>query len=235
MPEQKYPRPDLGGEAFRPLSPLARLFMTGGPLLGLAVILLAIALLTDQDTVLFIFSMFVGGFIGAGKLVILAGGIDSAPVGTWALAAMVVYGDAATALLIMANMQPIYRLPVFGPRLARAREVGFQVLKTHKWMRRAAELGLIVFVALPFQGSGAVLGVVLGRILGLSRTAIFVCTVVGSAIGSALLAAAGQIGHHEITLLADRPEWGVCAVLVGLVITFFLGRWILGLNRKADG
>lgn len=231
MPEDKYPRPDLGGEAFRPLPPSTRLLMTVGPFLGLGLILLATAIAADRMAVLFLSSMFVGGFIGGGKLVILAGAIETAPVGAWPLAAMVVYGDAATALVIMANMHHLYRIPALGRRLARAREIGFQVLSTHKWMRRAAELGLVVFVAMPFQGSGAVLGVVLGRTLGLSRRAIFACTVIGSAAGSALVALAGEVGHEEITGLAHNPALGLCGVVVLLTAGLLLGRWFLGYGR----
>ncbi len=234
MPKPKHPRPDLSGEAFSPLPRWGRLALTVGPLAGLALILLALAVLYGRDTVVFVLSLFLGGFVGAGKLVILAGGIDSAPVGTWPLAAMVVYGDAGTSLMIMANMNFIYRIPVLGRRLAEARQVGYRVLRTHKWMRRAAELGLAVFVALPFQGSGAVLGVVLGRILGLTRLAIFSFVVLGSAAGSALVALAGEIGHDEITHLAADPTLGICATLVALVLTYLLGRWFLGLNHNPE-
>ena len=232
MPEQKRPSPDLRGEAFKPLPRWARPPMTVGPLAALALILLGIAALYGRASVVFVLSMFLGGFLGGGKLVILAGGIDGAPVGTWLLAAMVVYGDAGTSLMIMANMDYIYRIPVLGRRLAEAREVGYQVLRNYKWMRRAAELGMTVFVALPFQGSGAVLGVVLGRILGLTRPAIFSFVVLGSGAGSALVALAGEIGHDEITLLAADPTLGVCAALFALVITYLLGRWFLGLKRR---
>ena len=208
--------------------------MTIGPLVGLAFILLAIALVVGRTAMVFVVSMFLGGYVGGGKLVILAGGIESAPVGTWLLAAMVVYGDAGTSLMIMANMYYVYRIPALGRRLAEARQVGYRVLRAHKWMRRAAELGLTVFVALPFQGSGAVLGVVLGRILGLTWLAIFSLVVLGSAAGSALVALAGEIGHDEITLLAADPALGVCATVFALVITFLLGRWFLGLNDNKE-
>ena len=224
--------PDYSGEAFCPLSLWLRFLMTIGPLLAYGLILLVAAILSGRDAAFFLLSMTIGGFIGGGKLVILAGAVSTAPVKIWTLAGLVVYVDIATALIIMANMHLLYRIPALGRRLAMAREAGFRVLTLHKWMRRAAEIGLSLFIAVPFQGTGAVLGVVLGRILGLSRLAIFFTILGGSTVGSVLVAFVGNMGRDEITKLVDAPLLGLAAVGGSLLTTFLLGRWFVGQNRS---
>ncbi|OGR13991.1 MAG: hypothetical protein A2341_24735 [Deltaproteobacteria bacterium RIFOXYB12_FULL_58_9] len=222
------PHPDLEGEAFRPPPRWVGLLATIGPLVGFGLILLAAFQLAGYSTAIFVLSIAIGGFVGGGKLVILAGAIETAPVGVWPLAALVVYGDLATALVIVSNMYHVYRVPALGRRLAAAREAGFRVLRTHKWMRRAAEVGLAVFVAVPFQGTGAVLGVVLGRLLGLSRLAILVSITIGSTSGAALIAVLGVVARDEITKLADNSFLGIASIVISLLTTFLLGKWFLG-------
>ncbi len=206
--------------------------MTIGPVVGFGLILLATALWVDRASAIFLLGMTVGGFVGGGKLVILAGAVMDAPVSMLPLAGMVVYGDLSTALVIMANMHHLYRIVAVGRRLAAAREAGFRILRIHKWMRRTAELGLVIFVAAPFQGTGALLGVVLGRILGLSRLAIVSTTLLGSSIGASLVVLAGKLGQDEIAKLADNPVLGFGTVIVTLTVTFYFGKWFMGQSRN---
>lgn len=178
----------------------------------------------------FIAGMTVGGFVGGGKLVVLAGAIDTAPLGTWPIAAMVLFGDVSTAVIMLANMHLLYKIPALGKRLAAARKAGYKVLHTHKWMRRAAEVGVVVFVSLPFQGTGAVLAVFLGRILGLSRRVIVVCIALGAATGASAIALLANMGSTEITKIAENPILGIVTIAITLLITFILGRKFLGLD-----
>jgi hypothetical protein len=199
---------------------------------GFGLILFATTLWIGRTAAVFLLGMIVGGFIGGGKLVILAGAVTDAPVSMFPVAGLVVYGDVSTALVIIANMHLLYRIPAVGQRLAAARKAGDQILKVHKWMRRSAELGLVIFVAAPFQGSGALLGVVFGRILGLSRLAIVSTTLLGSTIGASLVVIAGKLGQDEIAKLADNPVLGLVTVIVTLTATFYFGKWFMGKSRN---
>lgn len=193
---------------------------------------MVISWIRGHESVLFILSMVVGGFIGGGKLVILAGALESAPIGVWQIAGLVVFGDLATALIIIANMHHLYRIPALGRHLATAREAGYRVLKIHRWMRRTAAFGLLVFVAVPFQGTGAVLGVVLGRILGLSRLMIVFSTLLGSMTGASLVAIVGNANKQRLSMLLENPVLGIVTVALSLAITFFLGKWFVGQTKR---
>jgi uncharacterized membrane protein len=205
--------------------------MTFGPVAGFGLITAATQILAGYRVVVFVVSMMLGSFMGGGKLVIFAGAVESAPLGTWSIAALVVYGDLGTALIIMANMQYLYGFPALGRRLRAVRQAGHDVLKFHNWMRRAAWMGLAVFIAVPFQGTGAVLGVIIGRILGLSRWAIFTAIALGTVTGSSVLAAVGRLGRDQITALADHPVSAVAVVGLCLLATFVLGKWFLGQSQ----
>jgi len=167
-------------------------------------------------------------FVGGGKLVILAGAAEQAPVGHWPLAALVVYIDVATAAVVLGGIQELYRLPRAGPRLARARAAGWSLLQRHPWTRHATWLSLAGFVAVPFHGTGALVGAFIGRLLGLSRTAILTATLFGSATAAVMLGFAGDYWSERISSAASHPVLAVVAVVITAALAILASKWMFG-------
>jgi hypothetical protein len=218
----------LRDETFATPAPAVRIAMSLGPILVFLGVLPVIALVTDIGAASFAAAATLGSFIGAGKLVILAGAVEGAPLNVWALATLVVYADVGTALFVMANMVYLYRVPLVGRWMAATRETGHRVLGEHRWMRRFTWLGVAVFVALPVQGSGGVLGTVIGRLLGLTRTGLLVAVSAGSAVGSYALALLGRFGRSRTAEIASNPLVSAALALVFVAGLVFLGRWLMG-------
>lgn len=219
---------DLEGEAFAPLSPAARRALVLAPLAGFAFILLATGILVSPGAAGFIASLGAGTFVGGGKLVILAGAVEQAPVGHWGLAALVVYIDLATTLVVMGGIHLLYRLPGAGKRFAAARASGWRVLQRNPWMYRAAWMGLAIFIAVPFNGTGALAGSVFGRLLGLSRASIISATGFGSVTGASVLALVSGIWAERINALASEPLLGLLVVAAAIALTFLASRLAFG-------
>ena len=213
-----------------------RLTFTIAPFVGFGLLMLAAWLVAGKRAAVFLGSMQVGSFVGLGKFVILAGLSGRAPLGVWALAGVVVYGDVGTTLVMMGNMTLLYRMPFVGSRLAAAHEAGWYVLRVHRWMRRMAWLGVVVFVAAPFQGTGAVVGTILGRLLGLSRLATLSAMACGSAVGCAALAALGSYGRDRAKQLAQHPVAAAVVGIVTVVMLIWIGRLFTGesMRRRAQ-
>jgi len=208
-----------------------RLIMTIGPWAGYGLLLLLAGLLSNYKTVLFLITMFVGAFVGGGKLIVFAGAVDGAPVGIWALAGVVVWGDLATACFLVANIDYLNRIPSLGPKIVKAHEAGHRVLLTHPWMRRAAFFGMISFIAVPFQGTGSVIGVLIGRILGLTRTAIVLAVIAGSSIGALAMALLAHFGRDEVAAIAKNPWLGIVTLVLVLLTMWYFGRKFLGESK----
>jgi len=225
---QSYPEGLTDEDGFTPLTRSARTWLVVGPLLSLAAILLATGLLVGWSAAAFLATVGTGAFIGGGKLVILAGTVDQAPVGTWGVAAFIVAMDLATALITLAGVQELYRLPIIGARVARARASGERVLRRHAWMKRITWLSLAAFVAIPFNGTGALVGTLLGRVLGLSRPSIIMATLAGSATGASALALVGDVWSDRLEELVTRPVIGLAAIVVLLALSTLSSRWLLG-------
>ena len=210
-----------------------RLLMTIAPFAGFGLIVLFTSVLAGGAAVAFITGTTIGSFVGAGKFVILAGIVDNAPVSVWVLATLVVYGDIATALVMLANFHLLFRLPLIGKRLFKVQEASWNVLRANRWMRRAAWVGVAVFVAVPFQGTGAVVGTVLARLLVLPPWATLTAIAFGSALGCYPLALLGNSFSQRIEPISEHPfiVVGFFVLLFGLLLV--LGRKFAGVDLSA--
>lgn len=217
------PREDLA-----PLSPAAQWALVLGPLVGFGLIVLVVGVLVHPGAAGFLLSVSAGTFVGGGKLVILAGAVERAPIGHWELAALVVYIDLATALGVLGGIHHLYRVPGLGRRLMAARDSSALLLARNPWMHRIAVLTLAGFVAVPLNGTGALVGALLGRTMGLSRVAVVAATACGSVVASVTLALAGDLWAERITALAARPHLGLLAAAAALGLTMLISRWALG-------
>lgn len=219
----------------RPLSRASRRALVIGPIVGFGLVLLLTGTFVSPAAAGFIASLAAGTFVGGGKLVILAGAVEQAPVGHWALAALVVYIDIATALIIMGGIHVLDRVPSVARRIAAAGESSGKVLEHNPWMLRAAWLGLALFIAVPFNGTGALVGSVLGRVLGLSRISIVSATALGSATSATALALASGIWAERIDALAADPVLGPVVLVAAVAMTFVASRLAFGSPREKPG
>jgi uncharacterized membrane protein len=202
---------------------------------GFGLILLVVGVLVHPGAAGFLVSVAAGTFVGGGKLVILAGAVESAPVSHWELAGLVVYIDLATALGVLGGIQHLYRVPGIGRRMASARDSSARLLQRNPWMHRIAFLTLAGFVAVPLNGTGALVGALLGRMMGLSRGAIVLATGCGSLAASLALALASDLWAERINALVARPYLGLLSVGVVLGLTVLISRWALGGRRARPG
>jgi uncharacterized membrane protein len=210
------------------LSPAAQWALILGPLAVFGLILFVTGVLLHPGAAGFLASVAVGTFVGGGKLVILAGAVETAPVSHWEIAALVVYIDLATALGVLGGIQHLYRVRGVGGRIEAARASSARLLQRNPWMHRIAFATLAGFVAVPLNGTGALVGALLGRLTGLSRVAIVTATGCGSVAGSLALALASDLWADRINALVARPYLGLLSVAFVLTLTALISKWALG-------
>lgn len=215
------------------LSRRTRLLMTLGPIVAFGLILLFTGLLCGWKAAGFLWGVAVLSFVGMGKFAVLLGAAASAPLGVWPLAHIVIYGDIATMFIMLGNMHLLYRAPWVGRKLAQAHEASHYVLKANPWMRRLAWIGLAVFVAVPFQGTGAVGGTILARILGMSYFSIVTAIPIGSFLGCYPLALLGMYGRARgFKHVANHPLAAVLFFVLLIAVIYILGRRFTGASLR---
>jgi uncharacterized membrane protein len=218
----------LPDQAFTRLTRPVRAVMTIAPLAVFGLLALLVGALASWGTSAFMTGMALGNFLGAGKFVIFAGLAPDAAVGVWVLAGVVVYCDLGTAIFLLAHTETMYRLPWIGPKFVSLTQAGVRILSVHPWMRRFTWLGVMVFVAAPFQGTGALLGTIIARLLGMSRTAAATAIALGAAAGASLLAAFAHVARERVEALSQNPWLAVSVALAVLFAGFIAGRRFTG-------
>lgn len=135
----------------------------------------------------------------------------------------VVLVDTFTALFLLWNFDLAERAPVLGRFIDKAEERCRKFLAEKPWRKRLAVAALALYVALPVQMSGGVVGSILGRVMGVPRYRVFAIVSLSSAAGAFPIAAA--------TFLLGRPvlDWanawsgsGLPLLLGGIVLVSFI-------------
>jgi len=136
----------------------------------------------------------------------------------WLAAFTIVFLDFAGGLFMAWNFPLVLRVPYVGPRVRRFVTAGRAYLDRRPWLERLYFVGLIAFVSLPFDGSGSIVGSILGRMLGMTKTEVLSCITIGGIIGSFTIA----LGIDYIVNLipAGAGTWVSAAVflLIGIAL-----------------
>ncbi len=226
------------GDTFRRDYPAIWWLTLLGPILASGGVLAYLAVLRGTEFVVKLSATALATFFGLGRFVIILG--SDAPKGELVglddfakdaskfnfltrieLFGMVTWMDVVAACLLIFHAGFIFRIPKIGPKMLLLREEGEFFMRVQPWMRRFAFIGLVVFVVIPVAATGSVGGAILGRMLGMSRTATLVAIVAGTLIGNSLMLLAGKAlskvpffdPHHPASLAAG----------VGVIITIIAG------------
>lgn len=149
------------------------------------------------------------------------------------LFAMVVYMDAMMAMMFVFHAAFLFKIPWIGPRLRDLAKDGHFILKKNPWIRRAAVLGLVAFVAFPLAATGSVGGAILSRILGLSRLRAFFAIVAGSLVGCGMMYFGSQLINRYLPRDSAWITIGGVLVIAGIIL--FLNVWYRRLKEREEG
>jgi hypothetical protein len=115
----------------------------------------------------------------------------------------------------------MFRVPWIGPKIASLSGDSEFILAHQPWMKRMTFLGLLAFIAFPLAATGSAGGAIFGRLLGLSRWAIFWGSTIGAVIGNAAML-------FLVTVVKDRlppnmqdtllVKYGGLPIVLGIII-----------------
>ena len=125
-------------------------------------------------------------FFALGKLVILTPAHHPAFTPLF-LAIVVLLLDLLTAVVVVYNLDWLYRIGSVGKKLEALQREGEFIVSITGWMRQLTTLAVAAFVTFPMAMTGAVGAAVFGRLLGLSRTRTMLGIFAGSLTGCALM------------------------------------------------
>lgn len=141
--------------------------------------------------------------------------------------------DVLTGLFLVWNFDLLYRVPFLGPLLRVMEAKGLMFLDANPWVRRVAFLGVVLIVIVPFQGTGAVMGSIVGRLIGLGPWRTLGAIFIGGYIGVTLVLSASLL----VKFLRDLNLWIALALVAAFVVAGFAvwHRWFRTPHREENG
>ncbi|RLF39476.1 MAG: hypothetical protein DRN00_01780 [Thermoplasmata archaeon] len=104
------------------------------------------------------------------------------------IALSIAFMDMVASLFVVWNYDFIKKIPFLGKYVEKIESLGKRGSKRYRWVRALGFIGVILFVMIPFQGSGGVVGSILGRLIGLRACATWLAVSSGAILGCMLLA-----------------------------------------------
>jgi len=140
----------------------------------------------------------------------------------WAVSAIVAM-DWLIALFLLWNFDLAERAPVLGKFIDKAEARCRRFLEAKPWRQRLALVALALYVALPVQMSGGLVGSILGLVMGVPRRTVFAVVAASSAAGAfSVGTVAFVVGRPALDWVQGWAASGLPAVLGVLFIAGFI-------------
>lgn len=138
--------------------------------------------------------------------------------------------DMTVAWLLAWNWDALSKLPLVGGVIGRTTKKGQEWLKDKALVDRSAFFGLVGFVFVPLQGSGAIAGVALGRLIGLPAQRAWVAIMIGALLAAFLWAyAAGAVRS-----LVGAVGWSVVLQVAVVLLAVGVLGWLVSRRIRSD-
>lgn len=190
------------------------------PVVGWAVLLATAALTRGKGFALKLLAITVVVEAVAGRFVILGGSHDGQAAASPLLLSrvelfwLVAWIDLCVCLLFLYHATFIYRIWRIGPWLERVRDTSRAIVARRPWLGRFSFVGVVLYVGLPILGSGAVLGSMLGQLLGLRRLTTLAAVMIGTLLGNSLMLLLAELIMRVPFLARQNPA----VILASLVL-----------------
>lgn len=147
----------------------------------------------------------------------------------WLITFVIGMIDIAVSLFVVWNFDLALKIPLIGRLLDSGMTVARNYTETQPWIKGISTAGLILFVFLPFQGTGSMNGSILGRLLGMSGARVFGCVTTGSLASTLVIALGADV---LLDVYQKNPALGI-GLLVAAVLAVVAGviLWRMRKNR----
>ncbi len=110
------------------------------------------------------------------------------PIDPIIMALSIAFVDIIVALFLMWNYDLAKKIPLVGSFIKKIEVIGQKSSNKYSWVIPLRFIGIILFVMVPFQGSGGLVGSIVGRFMGMKPVNTFLAIMIGSVVGCSLIA-----------------------------------------------
>lgn len=159
-----------------------------------------------------------------GKETVIPAGII-AGIHPLVMALTIAFVDFIVALFLVWNYDLAKEIPFIGRFMRKIETIGQKSSSKYGWIRPLRFIGIMLFVMVPFQGSGGLVGSILGRLIGMRPWTTLLSITTGAVLGCTLLA------YFADTIKSVFLQNVLAGVLIILVL-FIIGVMIYVYRRN---
>jgi len=108
------------------------------------------------------------------------------------MALSIAFVDVVVALFLVWNYDLAKKIPIIGKFMIKVEEKGKNAEGKYSWVKPLRFIGIVLFVMVPFQGSGGLVGSIVGRLFGMKPWNTFFAISIGAFVGCILIAMFAQ-------------------------------------------
>jgi uncharacterized membrane protein len=135
----------------------------------------------------------------------------------------IAFVDIVVALFLMWNYDFAKKIPLVGRFMEKVEIIGKNSSNKYTWIKPLRFIGIILFVMVPFQGSGGLVGSIVGRLIGMKPLITFLAISIGAIIGCMLVA---YFADFVLSVFIKNFLLGILIFIILLIIgvMFFIYR-----------
>jgi uncharacterized membrane protein len=162
-----------------------------------------------------------------GKESIIPSGVLVFGVDPLLMALSIAFVDIVVALFLVWNYDLAKKIPFVGKFMIKVEEKGKNVEQKYGWVKPLRFIGIILFVMVPFQGSGGLVGSIVGRLIGMKPWNTFLAISIGAVVGCLLIATFAQA-----FLIFAEINTTLTLILVGIIVALIVIYYLIKKRRK---
>ncbi len=139
--------------------------------------------------------------------------------------------DIAVALFLAWNFDLALKIPIFGKWMKKVESAGKTRMKESRWQGTLFFWGIVLFVMVPFQGSGGVVATILARLAGMEWKKTVLAISIGAISGCLVIGVISYYAADALIKATGGSAFKLAAALIGIILLILLSFWFIS-NRK---
>ena len=131
------------------------------------------------------------------------------------MALSIAFVDIIVALFLIWNYDLAKKIPIVGKFMIKVENIGKNSSDKYGWIIPLRFIGIVLFVMIPFQGSGGMVGSIVGRFIGMKPWNTFLAITTGSIIGCVTIAFFADV---ILSIFSKNIIQGILIVIIILII-----------------
>ena len=131
------------------------------------------------------------------------------------MALTIAFVDIIVALFLLWNYDLAKKIPLVGKFMIKVENIGKSSSDKYGWIKPLRFIGIVLFVMVPFQGSGGLVGSIVGRLIGMKPLNTFFAISIGAITGCVLIA---YFSEAILSVFVKNFLLGMLIIIIFLII-----------------